>query len=117
MPPQQGLRNCAGRVWPKYQYGAWAAVGGSWKLSTATAARGPKRSRSSTFTYTKAAAIVGNIESRGQGPEEQPHALAYTPGTPMRSADAPREPVPVASDAEREMPDSRRNFTGRVEGE
>src|SRR2546429_8115966 len=27
MPPQQRLRNCAGRVWPKYRYGAWAAVG------------------------------------------------------------------------------------------
>ena len=27
MPPQQCLRNCAGRVWPKYRYVAWAAVG------------------------------------------------------------------------------------------
>src|SRR6476620_10982012 len=27
MPPQQRLRNCAGRVWPKYRYVAWAAVG------------------------------------------------------------------------------------------
>src|SRR6478736_501368 len=27
MPPQQRLRNFAGRVWPKYRYVAWAAVG------------------------------------------------------------------------------------------
>src|SRR6478609_7528128 len=27
MPPQQRLRNCAGRVWPKYRYVARAAVG------------------------------------------------------------------------------------------
>src|SRR5215813_12630745 len=27
MPPQQRLRNFAGRVWPQYRYVAWAAVG------------------------------------------------------------------------------------------
>src|SRR6266566_4333608 len=27
MPAQQRLRNFAGRVWPKYRYVAWAAVG------------------------------------------------------------------------------------------
>src|SRR5262245_37126642 len=27
MPPQQRLRDRAGRVWPKYRYMAWAAVG------------------------------------------------------------------------------------------
>ena len=65
-------------------------------------------------------AIVGNVESRGGGfapkSEEQPHALAYAPGATMRSADATREPVPVASDAERPMPDARRKVAGRTEG-
>ena len=65
-------------------------------------------------------AIVGNVESPGGGfapkSKEQPHALAHAPGTTMPSADTPREPVPVASDAERPMPDARRNVTGRAEG-
>jgi hypothetical protein len=49
-------------------------------------------------------AIVGNVESRGGAvaskAKEQPHALAYAPGATMPSADAPREPVPVACDEE-----------------
>ena len=39
------------------------------------------------------------------------------PGAPMQSADAAREPLPVASDAERSMPDARRKVTGRAEGQ
>jgi hypothetical protein len=35
----------------------------------------------------------------------------------MPSADAPRDRVPVAGDAERPLPDARRNVTGRSEGE
>ncbi len=35
----------------------------------------------------------------------------------MPSADTTREPVPVASDEERSMPDARRNVAGRAEGE
>ena len=66
-------------------------------------------------------AIVGNVESPGGGfapkSKDQPHALAHAPGSPMRSADTTREPVPVASDAERPMSDARRNVTGRTEGE
>jgi hypothetical protein len=66
-------------------------------------------------------AIVGNIESRGGGlapkSEEQPHALAYAPGTTMPSADTPRESVPVPRDAQRSMPDARRNVPRRSDGE
>jgi len=66
-------------------------------------------------------AIVGNVETPGGGfaskSKGQPHALAHAPGTPMRSTDTPREPVPVTRDEERPMPDARRNVTGRAEGE
>jgi hypothetical protein len=66
-------------------------------------------------------AIVGNVEAPGGGVttkrEEQPHALAYAPGTPLPSTDATREPVSVARHAERSMPDARRNVTGRSGGE
>jgi hypothetical protein len=65
-------------------------------------------------------AIVGNVESRGGGfapkAKDQPHALAHAPGTTMPSADAPREPVPVARDEERPLPDARRTVAGRSEG-
>jgi hypothetical protein len=64
-------------------------------------------------------AVVGNVETPGGGitpkPEDQPHALAHAPGTTMRSPDKEREPVPVASDAERPMPDARRTVAGRSE--
>jgi hypothetical protein len=66
-------------------------------------------------------AIVGNVESRGGGftpkREEQPHAIAHAPGTTMPSTDTTREPLPVAGNAERPLPDARRTVTGRAEGE
>jgi hypothetical protein len=65
-------------------------------------------------------AIVGNVESRGGGfapkAKDQPHAITHAPGTTMPSADAPREPVPVARDEERPLPDARRTVAGRSEG-
>ena len=71
--------------------------------------------------YEGGQAIVGNVESRGGGftpkSKEQPHALGYAPGTTMPSADTPREPVSVAGDEERAMPDARGNLTGSTEGE
>ena len=61
-------------------------------------------------------AIVGNVESPGGGfaakSKDQPHAITHAPGATMRSADTPREPVPVASDAERPLPDARRDVAG-----
>ena len=67
-------------------------------------------------------AIVGKVETPGGGDrpksEDQPHAkqIAHAPQPAMWSADKEREPLPVAGDAERPMPDARRNVTGRTEG-
>jgi hypothetical protein len=65
-------------------------------------------------------AIVGNVEHPGGGDtsemEEQPHALAYTPGTEMRCENAKGELVPSTSDAKPKMPYARRNVAGRTEG-
>ena len=65
-------------------------------------------------------AIVGNIETKGGGlatkPEEQPHAVAYAPGATMLSPDTQRESVRVARDAERPLPDARRDLNGRAKG-
>jgi hypothetical protein len=67
-------------------------------------------------------AVVGAVSTPGGGivakDEEQPHAkpIAYAPEPPLRSQDPPREPVPVASDGERALPDARRTVTGRSEG-
>lgn len=58
-------------------------------------------------------AIVGNVNRPGGGdqpkPEDQPDAkqITHAPEPPLRSADTAREPVPVASDAERSLPDAR----------
>jgi hypothetical protein len=65
-------------------------------------------------------AVVGLIGTPGGGdrakPEDQPHALPYAPSTAMPSADTTQEPVPVAGDAERSMPNARRKIAGRSEG-
>ena len=68
-------------------------------------------------------AIVGNVESREGGvqpnQEEQPHAkqIAHAPQPEVWSPNTAREPVPVASDAERSLPDARRNIARGTEGE
>jgi hypothetical protein len=51
------------------------------------------------------------------GSEERPHArhIAHAPQPTVRSPDAEREPVPVAGDAERPLPDARRKVAGRAE--
>jgi hypothetical protein len=67
-------------------------------------------------------AVVGVVEPSGGGDqsksEDQPHAkqLAHAPESAMWSADKGREPVPIARDAERPMPDARWDFPGRSEG-
>jgi hypothetical protein len=64
-------------------------------------------------------AIVGHVETPGGGDRpksvEQPHAIAFAPGIEMPSANPERSTVPSASDAERSLPDARRNVTGRSE--
>ena len=62
-------------------------------------------------------AIVGNVESPGGGftskSKEQPHAKPITnaPGQTMPRTDTPGDPVSVAGDAERTLPDARRNVS------
>jgi hypothetical protein len=48
-------------------------------------------------------AIVGNVEGGGvlTKSENQPHAITHAPGQEMRSTNAERETVPVASDGKR----------------
>jgi hypothetical protein len=52
-------------------------------------------------------AIVGNIKHEGGGDEResrnQPQAIAHSPGVTLWSADAEREALPVAGDAERPL--------------
>ena len=64
-------------------------------------------------------AIVGNVtHAGGRGVEksgEQPHALGYAPGTEMPSPNPGGSTVPVASDAERPLPDARRAVARRPE--
>ena len=92
-----------------------------WKPSTGIAARGSRRSRSSTSTSTKAdKPSSGMSKPRGVGshrnqrinPMQLPIHQAPRCGARTRA----REPVPVAGDAERPMPDARRNVTGSAEG-
>jgi hypothetical protein len=64
-------------------------------------------------------AVVGTVEAPGGRVraklEDQPHAkqIAYAPQPEMRRADTEREPVPVAGDGERPLPDARRPVPGR----
>src|SRR5262245_25511578 len=66
-------------------------------------------------------AVVGVVEPPGGGDraksEDQPHAkqLAHAPQPAMPRADAKRNPVPVASDAERPLPDARGPVAGRAQ--
>ncbi len=69
-------------------------------------------------------AIVGAVESpRGGGSaaknEDQPHAeqISHAPQPAMPRADAEREPVPIAGDEERAMPDARRKINRSAEGQ
>ena len=67
-------------------------------------------------------AVVGMVETPGGGDgaksEEQPPAkqIAHAPQPAMRSPDKEREPVPVASDAERPLPNAWRDVPRRPEG-
>ena len=68
-------------------------------------------------------AVVGVVENSGKGSqaksEDQCDAkqIAHAPQPTMRSADTGRQPLSVTSDAERPMPDARRNVDGSAEGQ
>src|SRR5262249_24436488 len=67
-------------------------------------------------------AIVGMVEGpaldNSPKPERQPNAkqIAHAPQPAMQSPNPEPEVVPSASDAERPMPNARRNVTGSTEG-
>jgi hypothetical protein len=60
--------------------------------------------------YQGGQAIVGNVDPRGVGKnkEGQPYAITHAASAPMRCQDTQREALPIASDAERTLPDARR---------
>jgi hypothetical protein len=68
-------------------------------------------------------AVVGMVETLGGGgqqkSEDQPHArqIAHASQPEVWSADKARDPMLVASDAERPLPDARRKVAGRSKGE
>lgn len=67
-------------------------------------------------------AVVGMVETPGGGDqpktEDQPHAkqIAHAPQPTVWSADKKREAVSISGDAERPLPDARRNVAGGSEG-
>ena len=67
-------------------------------------------------------AVVGMGESPRGGdrpiPEDQPHAkqIAHAPQPAVWSVHTERQPLPVSGDAERPLPDARRDVPGRPEG-
>jgi hypothetical protein len=67
-------------------------------------------------------AVVGVVDNPGRGSqrksEDQCDAkqIAHAPQPTMRSADKEREPLPVAGDAERPLPNARRKLAGSAEG-
>jgi hypothetical protein len=68
-------------------------------------------------------AVVGMVATPGGGDrqksEDQPHAkqIAHAPEPALWSSDAERQPLPIASDAERSVPTARRNVAGSTEGQ
>jgi hypothetical protein len=65
-------------------------------------------------------AIVGDVnQAPGVAPSAeikgQPHALGHAIQPALWSEDPQRQPLPVAVDAERPLPDARRSITGRPE--
>jgi hypothetical protein len=71
--------------------------------------------------YQGGQAVVGVVTPGGgerQRLEDQPHAkaIAHAPQPEVWSTDKTREPLPVARDAERPLPDARRSIAGRAEG-
>jgi hypothetical protein len=67
-------------------------------------------------------AVVGMVQPPREGDqcklEDQPHAkqLTHAPQPPMRSANEAREPVPVACDAQRPLPDAWGSVSGCSKG-
>jgi hypothetical protein len=67
-------------------------------------------------------AIVGTVDTAEGGvkkkSQDQPHAkpIAYAPEPTLWGENKERQPLPIASNAERPLPDARRTVTGRSKG-
>jgi hypothetical protein len=65
-------------------------------------------------------AVVGVVETPGPKAHSEDHAharqITHAPQPSVRSEDKEREPVPIARDAERPLPDARRTIDGRAKG-
>jgi hypothetical protein len=67
-------------------------------------------------------AVVGVVENSGKGSQAKSadqcdaKQIAYAPQPAMRRPNAQGEPVPVASNAERPLPNARRKLAGSAEG-
>jgi hypothetical protein len=72
--------------------------------------------------HAGAQAVVGVVQPPGGGDQsklkDQPHAkqITHAPHPAVWSADEERGQLPIASDAERALPDARRRIAGRSEG-
>jgi hypothetical protein len=74
--------------------------------------------------HTGGQAVVGMVETPGGGGKGNQRINPMQGKLPMHlsrqcgvwSADKARDPIPVASDAERPLPDARRDVAGRSEG-
>jgi hypothetical protein len=64
--------------------------------------------------YQGGQAIVGNVAPGGVGKnnEVQPHAITHAASAPMRCQDPQRQALPIASHAERTLPDARGTVSG-----
>jgi hypothetical protein len=77
---------------------------------------------SKRFVHAGGQAVVGVVEGPGGGDrpisEDQPHAkqIVHAPQPAVWSADKERQPLPVSGDAERPLPNARRDVPGRSEG-
>ena len=67
-------------------------------------------------------AVVGTVErpasvnSRNSENQHNARQITHAPQPTMPSLDPPREPLPVASNAKRPLPDARRNVDGSTKG-
>jgi hypothetical protein len=67
-------------------------------------------------------AVVGVVENSGKGSQAKSEdqcdgkQIAHAPQPAMRSAHTERQPLPVASNAERPLPNARRNISGSTKG-
>jgi hypothetical protein len=66
---------------------------------------------------TRLRGLAADCRLRPKLSEDQPHAKhAHASQPAVRSADKERQPLPVSGDAERPLPDARRDVHGRPKG-